>query len=581
MKRKDVRKQNIIQVSLILAIIILVNIAGSFFYTRLDLTSEKRYSLSNETKDMLRDMDDLAYVKVYLEGQFPAGFKRLRDATREMLDEFRVYAGDNIEYEFIDPFAGADQKQKRDIFTQLVRKGLKPTNLEVQQEDGRTESVIFPGAIITYKGREMPLQLLQNKMGVPPEMALNNSIQTIEFEMANAIRKLKLHKKPAVAFIEGHGELAEEEVRDITFSLSDSYDVERVRINGKLGSLKDKDVIIIAKPQTEFSEKDKFIIDQYIMNGGKALFLIDAVFTSMDSLRTSNAVPGIALDVNLLDMLFKYGARINSNLVMDGQLAAQIPVVTGQNGNIPQQSLYPWPFFPLILSRAQHPIVKNLDAIKLEFANKVDTVGAPDIRKTILLTTSKYTRIMNAPARVSLQAIQDFDPAQYNKSYVPTGVLLEGSFESVFKNRIPEVIAENKDISFREKGKPTRIIVVGDGDVIKNEVRRSTGDILPMDQDRYTRQPYGNRTFILNAVDYLIDESGIFAVRSKELRLRLMDRKKVKEEKGQWQVFNLALPVGIILLFAFVFGWKRKRKYGQNSQENQPDETVNPPASSD
>jgi len=577
-KKRDIKKSNIFQLILGLAIIVLVNIIGYYVFTRFDLTSEKRFTLSEPTKIMLKELDDIVFFEVYLEGDFPAGFKRLKREAKEMLDQFRAYS-DNIQYEFINPSSGTDPKERNEVYRRLMERGLNPTDLQVKTKDGSTKQIIFPGAIVTYKSKELPLELLISQMGVPPEEVLNNSIQNLEFNIANTIRKLSVEQRPKIAFIEGHGELDVLETADIVNALREYYSVEHVKIDGKLNSLTERkavdsiqtsirnkyDAIIIAKPDSIFSEKDKFIIDQFIMRGGKVLWLIDPVFTSMDSIQFSDATIGIINEINLDDQLFNYGVRLNTNLVMDIN-ALPIPLKTGEMGGAPQIDFFPWYYFPVINPLLDHPIVKNLNAIKTEFISSIDTIQQKGINKTILLTTSQYSRTVNTPVFISLEILnKEPDKRMYNKKNIPVAVLLEGEFESLYKNRMPPEIKDNKDIGFVELSKPVKMIVVADGDIIKNQVRYSGERPMPypLGYDRYTGQTFGNKEFILNAMNYLVDESGLISIRSRELKLRLLDRTKINENRLFWQLFNTLLPVILIMAFASVMFVIRKRKYSK------------------
>lgn len=561
-KTTSSKQLSIAQLLIALVIIVLLNIAGSFVFHRFDLTSEKRYSLSPATKDLLKSLDDVVLVKVYLEGEFPAGFKRLRNETKEMLDEFRAYAGDNVQYEFINPSESTDEKVRNQVYQHLLKEGLQPTNLTVKEESGKSEKIIFPGAIFSYKGRNASVQLLKSRLGVGPEEMLNSSIQQLEYEFSNSIRKLSKPLKLKIAFIQGHGELDQLHTTDIARALIEYYTIKTVRLDENIHALETYDAAIIAKPDSAFSEKDKFIIDQFLMRGGKIMWFIDPVYAEMDSLQNKLGMTfGISNPINLDDMLFKYGVRLNDNLVQDLQ-AAPIPVVTGYSGNQPQQSLFPWYYMPLIVPENVHPIVTNLNAIKFEFASTIDTIGNAGVKKTILLRTSKYTKLLNAPVRISLGIVQQ-EPKQeqFNKRFEPVAVLLEGNFESVFKNRIPPSIANSSELKFKSESKPTKMIVVSDGDVIKNAVSKSTGKVYPLGFDRYTNQMYGNTNFILNSMNYLTDNSGLISIRSRELTLRLMDKEALKTQKTFWQIFNTLLPVVLIVLYGLIQYWLRKRKY--------------------
>ncbi len=577
-KRKNVRRNNLLQLVAWIIIIILANVIVSYIprksYTRLDLTSDKRHSLSDATKALLEKVDDIVYFQVYLDGDFPSGFKRLRSATVDMLDEFRAY-NKNIQYEFINPSSSDDAKERSDTYQLLIQKGLQPTDLQVNTKQGKEQQVIFPGAIASYKGRELPVDLLNTQMGVPPEEVLNNSVESLEFRLASVIRNLTISQKPKIAFLGGQGELGDKYIQDAAQALSKQYSVERVIINGQLSSLAKRDSIgpdkariinkfdalIIAKPDSAFSEMDKFIIDQFIMKGGKVLWLIDKVNASMDSLQNTGTTLGIDMDLNLEDMLFEYGVRINSDLVLDLN-ALRIPLKTGQIGNQPQIDFYPWYYFPLLTPSSDNPIVKNLNAIKTEFVSSLDTTRLRGVKKTILLRTSRYSRVANTPVLISLNILnQKPDPREFPGPPQNVGVLLEGKFRSLYENRIPPVLANNGEIGFDEVSRPTKMIVVSDGDIIKNQLHYSKGYALPLGYDQYTDETYGNKDFILNAMDYLTDASGLISIRSRDLKLRLLDMTRVNNNKIFWQVLNTILPVLLVIIFGIIQFYIRKRKY--------------------
>ncbi len=565
--------RDIIQLVTVIGIVIALNVLSGFFFTRFDLTSEKRYTLSDTTKELLADIDDVIYLKVYLDGELPAGFRRLRDRTREMLDEFRAYSNNNIEYEFINPADQPDEKSRNDLYRQLAKEGLMPTNIQIKTEDGAEQKLIFPGAIMTYRGEQAPLQLLKSQMGAAPEQMLNNSIEDLEYEITNGIRKLTAVRADAIGFIEGHGELSARQVADMAQSLSEYYRLERVEIDGKVNSLVSRaegdsgavifpkyKAIIIAKPDSTFSEEDKFMIDQYIMYGGRVLWLIEPVFCNMDSLRYSPSTLAVPISVNLEDMLFKYGVRVNTDLIQDARCAA-IPGPSGYVGNQLQWALQPWIFFPITVPDSDHPIVRNLNGIKLEFASSLDTVGGKGIRKTVLLRTSERSRALRTPAQVSLDVmVQEPTPEQFNRPHMPVAVLLEGKFESVFKNRLTTLIKESPEIKYREQGKRTKMIVVSDGDIIRNHINPD-GTYLPCGFDKYTSQQFGNKKFLLNAINYLCDDENLTAIRSRSLEIRLLDRKKAEAERTKWQTINIAFPIGLIILFGLINAYIRKKRY--------------------
>jgi len=556
--RKNFRRNSLLQFAALLVLLVLINIIASFLFLRIDLTSEKRYSLSSETKTRLLNLKDVVYVKVYLEGDLPPAYNRLRNAVKEMLDEFRVYAGDNLEYEFIDPSASPDEAERNKLYQQLAHYGIQPTNVREKGKGETTQKIIFPGALLNYQGKELALQLLKSQIQMEAEEMVNNSTEGLEYEFMNALRKINTDFRKKIAFLQGQGELNTMQLTDAARSLSDAYEVDTVVINGNLSALKNYKALVIARPDSAFKERDKFIIDQFIMNGGKVFWLLDQMQIDMDSLSADNTNVAVAMDLNLDDQLFRYGARVNYNLVMDNQ-AALIPIVTGYVGNQAQQNLFPWYFYPLVNPNSLHPIVHNLNAIKFEFASTVDTVEAPGIRKTILLTTSELAKEQMAPVRVSLNILQhEPDMRAFSDKHMPLAVLLEGSFSSNFRNRIPESIAQSPEIKFKDTGIPSRMIVVSDGNMIESYVSKK-GKIFPLGYDRFTGLTYGNRNFFLNGMDYLLDESGLMTLRTKEFRIRLLDKNKSAEPWVKW--VNLLAPVGIISLFGLTGYLVRRKKY--------------------
>ena len=575
-KKKNIKQSNIIQLFLGIVMLLLVNIIAGFIFTRLDLTAEKRYSLAPATKKMLKGLRDDVLFKVYLEGDLPPGFRRLANETKEMLDEFRAYSK-HVQYEFVDPSSNPNPTERNDGYKLLVERGLQPTEIRVNKKGQASQLIIFPGAIVTYGTRDVPVQLVMSQLGQDADKALNNSVQSLEYNLASAIQKLVEPNKPQIAFIQGQGELSPLETLDAQNALSEFYNVERVTINHKISSLAIRlkgvssdmlvnkyRAIIIAKPTKPFDEKDKFLIDQFIMRGGKVLWLIDPVFASMDSLQKYNSTMGLVNNINLEDMLFNYGVRLNTNLVMD-KIALPIPVKTGQIGDQPQFEFFPWYYFPVLTPIIPHPIVNGLNAIKTEFISSVDTIEVQGVKKTILLTTSPYSRTVNAPVYIDLEVLKTpAEASQYNKGPQPVAVLLEGTFVSSFMFRIPPELAENKDLQFFPKShKPTKMIIVGDGDIIKNQFQFTQGYPLPLGYDQYTRQTFGNRDFLLNAMNYLCDDSGLITVRSRELTLRMLDTTKVESQRLFWQILNVLLPLILILIFSFIKLRIRARKYSR------------------
>ncbi|MBE0639919.1 MAG: gliding motility-associated ABC transporter substrate-binding protein GldG [Bacteroidales bacterium] len=576
---KNNRNQNVVQLLFGLAIIVLANIIGSYAYTRFDLTAEKRYTLSEATRTLLSEIDDLVFFRVYLHGDFPAGFKRLERETKDMLNEFRAF-NSNIEYRFINPSESSDTREREQVYRQLIEKGLEPTDLQVRNNDGTSQRIIFPGAIASFRGREIPLLLLTSQRGTPPEEILNNSIENLEFAIADAIRKLVSQRRPKIAFIEGHGELTRHETADARGALNDYYVVEHIRLDEQLSSLSERlkvdslttrivntfEAIIIAKPDSVFSEKDKFIIDQFVMRGGKILWLVDPVFASMDSLQLTTETMGIARDLNLTDMFFKYGFRLNNELVMDLN-ALSIPVKAGQIGDQPKFEYYPWFYFPIITPQSTDPIVRNLNALKTEFVSSIDFVqSTSEINKTILLTTSQYSRAVKTPVLIKLDILGlKPDERLYNRPNIPVAIKIEGTFESLYKNRIPPEVAENKEIGFKVSSLPAKMIVFADGDVIRNQMQLTKGNYLPLPlgYDKYTGQQFGNKDFILNAMNYLTDDSGLISIRSRELKMRLLDKNKVDTERVRWQLVNVLIPVVLVILFGMAQAVIRRKRYAK------------------
>lgn len=560
-KKVNVRKENIVSLVLSLLVIVALNMLGSRYFTRIDLTAEKRFTLTPASRQLLRELDDHVYFKVYLEGDFPAGFKRLRNSTREMLDEFRAYS-DFIHYEFVNPTHKGDWERTQENYQMLVRKGLQPTQLQVQKQDASSQQIIFPGAIAMYRDREVPLSLLQEQMGKSSDNVINSSVQALEYNLASAIHKLTQSEKPRVAFLEGNQELEFRYVADITFQLEDFYQVDRLSINADPMALKDVSTLVVAQPMQAFNEKDKFVIDQFIMQGGSVLWLMDPVYASMDSLQVSPETLGMAWPLNLDDMLFRYGVRLNTNLIMDIQ-STPIPITTGYVGDRPQISMIPWFYFPLVTPASNHPIVNNLNAVRTEFVSSIDTVEAPGIEKTFLLQSSPYTRLVQTPHAISFDIMhRQVDESQYRAGPQPVAVLLEGEFQSVFQNRQAPIPDLPLNFDRRDRGAYARMIVVSDGDLIRNQFD-NRGQPLPLGYDRFLDQTFGNSDFILNAINYLNDDRGIMESRAREVRLRLLDRTRLNRNQLTVQIANVAIPVLLVFVFGFIRFVVRKRKYAR------------------
>ncbi len=394
--KKNLKKQNIIQLIIALVIILLVSYISSNIYFRLDLTADKRYTLSDATVEILDSLEDVVYIEIYLDGEMPIGFQRMQKSIHELMDEFRVIANSEIQYQFINPSKSSDQSKRNAIYQDLYDRGLNPTNVKDRDEEGGlAEKILFPGAIITFQEKETPINLLVNNPGLSAEVNLNNSIQSLEYEFIDAIRKITTKQRKKIAFIEGQGELDEFYTGDITRTLNEYYEIDRVTIKEYINILDPYDAVIIAGPTEQYTEKSKFIVDQYIMNGGKVLWFVESVKISMDSLSTGGATFALMNDINLSDQLFKYGVRVNPNVIQDVQCAV-IPVNTAIAGTQPKFAPAPWLYFPLLLAPDNNSVTKNLNMIKSEFPSLIDTVGNnSEIKKQVILTSSPNSRVLN------------------------------------------------------------------------------------------------------------------------------------------------------------------------------------------
>lgn len=576
MNKRNIIRNEVISLAIIVAAIIAANLLGSVLYMRIDLTTEKRYTLSDTSKEILKNIDDYVFFRVYLEGNFPADFKKLRKETKEMLDEFRAYSR-FIDYEFINPSESNNPNERTDTYKLLYQSGLNPTTLsDATRDGGSQQTIIWPCALISYREKEMPIDLLEGQNGNSREQVIEASTRSLEFKLIDAVKTMVSRKKASVAFIEGHGELNKDEVMDITRSLSKRYNVKRISIDEKITSLNRRsyesdssvlivpnyDAIIIAKPTTSFSEKDKFIIDQYIMYGGKVLWLVDPVFATMDSLRNQSSTMGIALDVNIEDQLFKYGVRLNNNLVLDYNCAS-IAIVTGQVGGQPQMEYYRWYYFPLLNAASENNIVSNINPVKADFASSIDaTTSDIGIRKTPLLKTSDYSKTSGAPVLISLEMLKQ-RPSQkmFSQKGKNIAYLLEGCFESLYANRMTQQLLDSEEIGFKDSSIPTSMIVVADGDIIRNQFDIRRGTPLPLGFDQYTNVTYGNKDFISNAVSYLVDGEGLLSVKSREVKIRLLDARKIQSQSTVWQVINVVGPSVVIMILGAALALTRKKKY--------------------
>lgn len=560
-KQNSRKRKDILSYFMLIGIFIMLNFISMYVFTRLDWTSERRFTLADATKKVLGEIDDVVYLKVYLQGDLSPGFARLRDETREILDQFRAYSHNQIEYEFINPLENPNKEETDKIQRQLYEKGLS-YEVDVQRKKAKTSQAnIWPGAIVSYRGKETVWQIYNRQEGIGREEAINNSVKELEYSLMNTIKKLRQNHKPEVTFIEGHGELDTLRLYDLMRSLSDYYNVDRLKIDQRLGALKGTDAIVIAQPDSAFTEKDKFIIDQFIMKGGKVLWLLDPVYVNRDTLALRRFTLGLNNDVNLDDMLFRYGVRLNPVLVQD-MSCAQIGLTVGKSAA--DIRLFSWLYSPIVLPDGENPIVKSLDYVKFDFTGTLDTIAAKGIKKTILLHSSRYTKTQPTPARIALAMVQ-FQPKedQFRNSYQPLACLLEGEFDSNYKNRASAHDTVLAKIGFKDHGVKTKMIVVADGDVAANGVQREAVGIvpLPLGYDKYMRQTFANKTFLLNCMNYLLDDEGFLQLRAREVKLRMLDQKKVVGHETKWQIINIGVPLLVIIVAGLIQFYLRKKKY--------------------
>jgi len=542
--------------------LIVLALISFFFFFRIDLTSDKRYSIADQTKMLMAKTDSPLKVVVYLDGDLNPGFLRLKKSTAELLDELSVYSNHNIDIQFENPSLADSPEQREKKYTELQNRGLAPTAVYERDKEGKSiQKVIFPWIEMTYKGKKVQVCLLKNILGNSGEENLNISVENLEFEITDGIRRLVNTKVSKIAFLEGHGELSEAETYDISKTLSKYFQIDRGTIATNATILDNYKAVIIAKPTKPFSESDKFIIDQYIMHGGRVLWLLDGVRISKENLSTIGLSPAIELDLNLNDQLFRYGVRINPVLLQDVQCAS-VPVNIARVGATPQFEPTPWYFAPLLLTSPEHPITRNITEVRSEFCSGIDLVGDnKQVKSQLLLATSDNTHIVGTPTTIDLsQKIKPNDKAYFNAGYVPVAVAMEGNFESDFANRmIPAGLTNTSPI--RRQSLNTRQIVVADGGIIRNETTEKDSTTIPLGFDRYMNQQFGNKDFIQNAVLYLADNDGWMQLRSRTLKLRLLNKRITNEDRITWELINVLVPLGLLLIFGIGYQIQRKRKY--------------------
>ncbi|WP_342646913.1 gliding motility-associated ABC transporter substrate-binding protein GldG [Mucilaginibacter sp. CSA2-8R] len=541
----------------LLGVLVAIALLSALTFTRFDFTKEKRFTLSGVSRNVMDSLSQPVKVTVYLQGSdLPGGMKRLQQATRDMLNDLRAYSHRRLQFEFVNPLEGKNQQEQEQAVQDMQSQGLQPTNLSVKTENGVSQKIIFPAALVTAGDKQLGVSLLQTRMGLSPDAVLNNSVQNLEYAFTSTINKVTNGGRPRVALSTGH-----EELTGLQLNNDDGFEVRPVDLKDvPFDTLKTVKLLIVLKPEKPFTEAEKFKIDQYLMHGGRILWAIDRVSAELDSLRGHGGEQlAFAKQLNLDDQLFKYGVRINYDLIADLN-CAQIPISTGNVGGQAQIQMLPWLFYPIFMPLGKHPIVKNLEGIRSEFASTIDLLPVKNIRQTVLLTSSPYNKKFSVPYLLSLQAVeQEPDPRAFQSTPKLTGVLLEGKFTSVFQNRpIPQGITEN--IPVLSESKPAKMIVLSDGDILKNQVS-SDGSPFPLGFDRYTQQTYGNKNLLLNIADYMTDDSGLISLRNKEIKLRLLNRARVRSEKTYWQLVNTVVPLGLVLIFAIFQHYYRRRKY--------------------
>ncbi|HOZ30930.1 MAG TPA: gliding motility-associated ABC transporter substrate-binding protein GldG [Bacteroidales bacterium] len=565
--RRVLRKQNLIQASLILLLIIVFNVLSSMLFFRLDLTKEKRFTITPISKTILAALDDKVYIEVYLESDdLPVELVRFRKVVKEFLDNFASYSN-KVEVRFKNPFKEGDPEQNREIYWQLYNKGLNPTYVTQSNDGGVSEKMVFAGAIVKYKEKEFPVNLINNNV-TGDEDYVGFSETELERDFIHAIWMLTSKSLQKIAFLEGHNELTEYQTYDIMTSLSKYYQIDRVKMNTVLNCLDDYACVIIAKPEGYFTEKEKFILDQYIMQGGKVIWLIEWMHISMDSLSSKSKEMAMIRDINLDDQLFNYGVRINPDLIQDLR-CLNIPVYVNTVDGNPQFEPKQWYFFPVIIpdTLLDHQLLKNLEPMRTHFVSSIDTVGEnPNIKKTILLRTSKFSKSLVHPVEVDLEIMRNEpEMATFNKPNMPVAVLLEGEFRSNFVNRLSNEFVDNDEFKFIEKSKPTKMIVISDGDFIRNEVRK-IGDKIqpyPLGYDKYYTEQFtpGNTQFIVNCVNYLCADEDLISLRMREMKVRQLNESLVKQKMFLWVYINSFIPVLIIVMIGLMVLFMRKIKY--------------------
>ncbi|MBO0937545.1 gliding motility-associated ABC transporter substrate-binding protein GldG [Fibrella sp. HMF5335] len=539
--------------------LILLNVLSAFVYTRIDLTADRRYTLSDGTRALLTSLPQQVHIDVFLTGDLPPGFKRLETAIQENLEESEAIAGARLSYRFVNPLSGSKTEQEQRL-TKLAELGLQPTNLFANEGGTRTEQLIVPGAVVSYAGKQVGVLLLKGNKAATPAEQLNQSYEGVEYQLSSAIRRITqpVGSRRRVGLLFGHTQVPPERFSDLLATIQETYDLFLADLS-KPGPLTDLDALLVLKPDRPFSEQEVYKIDQYVVNGGHALFFVDGQRVDSVSRDGTFAQP---LDLGLNDLFFRWGARVNQNVVKDLSCAV-IPLNVGNIGDKPNVQLVPWRFYPVLNSFGSSPITRNIDALYSRFISTLDTVQALGIRKTVLVQTSPYTSVLKVPALIAYnEARQQPDPKTYTSGTRLVSALFEGAFSSVFANQIlPDSLAK----TFRATGKPGGILICADGDLVVNDVDYKRKTPLPLGYDRFTRNQFANKDFVLNALDYLTDPNGVIAARARVVPLRPLDAIRVKAERVYWQGLNVLGPLVLVALVGLCWTFVRRRTYGRNA----------------
>ena len=553
-------KKSVLSLLATLVALLALNFASSFVFSRFDLTHDNRYTLSEPTLNIISEVQEPIEIEVYLEGNFPLEFRRLQIETKQILEEFSAY-NNNVVYKFVNPIASEENSVQ--VIEQMYKEGYKPINVTVSDKGKQSQEVVFPWAKVTFHGRTARIPLLKNAMGASTEEKVNTSVQHLEYAFIDGINKVIHEKSKKIAIIKGIGEVNDIYMADFLMSLRDSYYIapftlDSVALDPKkaLAQLSEYDLAIIAKPSKPFSEDKIQVLDQYVMNGGKSLWMLDQVQAEMDSLSMNGSMLAYPKDQSLGEMLFKYGIRLNPNLVKD-EMGTPIKLATGQQGSETVYEEFTWKFAPFAMPISNHPIVKNIDGVKFDFANSIDTLKN-DIKKTVLLQSSPYSKTVGVPSEISLNVIAEEVTPETYKDYgnIALAVLLEGNFTSVFNNRVLPF----EDKNYKNKGVANKMVVIADGDVARNQLDQNY-EPMELGYDKWTNNLFGNKEFLMNSVNYLLDDNGLINIRTKDVKLPLLNKEEVYKDYDKIRALIIGLPIVLLIIFGFVFTYLRKKKY--------------------